>query len=237
MTSRPTSPATDSVWTPDETDPQYFRTWQRVSVHLQKRLRPWISERYFSDAARAENRDAGYSMVLYAACRPCYGRRPADFTFDVADPATLPAAWRAIGRALQLELARAVRQIRAAAPPALVRRYAPVWHQDILIAVQKKPRKLIALFAVESALIDALIDWGTIRNGTAEKRFAKAVASAARVYTVVDPLELRRKALDEVERALRAAAQAPDSAGDLMDGGILEDRHLGPARGPDSRIG
>lgn len=204
MTNLPSSSAIESVWaaTPAETDSQYSRTWQRVSVHLQKELRPWTSEQYFRNAGKAEDRDIGYSMALYAACRPCYGRRPADFTYDVADPATLQAAWRTIGRALQLELARVVLQIQDAAPPPLVRRYAPVWHQDILIAVQKKPRKLIALLACESALINALIDWGTIRTIGAEKRFAKAVATAARAYEVVDPAELRTKVREETERSL-----------------------------------
>jgi len=203
MLNRETSPLTDFQWavTPAETDQQYFRTWQRLSVHLQKELRPWVSSQYFRDIARAENRESGYPTVVYAACRPCYGRRPADFTYDVADPATLPTAWRTVGRALQLELSRVVRQLQGAAPPPLVRRYAPVWHQDILIAVQKKPRRLIALLACESAVINTLIDWGTIRTPAAEKRFMKAVATASRAYEV-DPAELRDKVLRETARAL-----------------------------------
>jgi hypothetical protein len=227
MVSRRIARVIDSLWTttPAERDPQYFRTWQRLSVHLQKQMRPWISEHYFRDAAQAEDRDSGYPLVVYAACRPCYGRRPADFTYDVADPGTLPAAWRTIGRAMQLELARVVRQLQTVAPPPLVRRYAPVWHQDILIAVQKKPRRLIALLAGESALINALIDWGTIRNMSAEKRFAKAAAAAARAYQVSDPAELLAKVLDETELAL-LVPQATDHSNDLLDRGILEDGHI-----------
>lgn len=232
MANLPSTPAIELVWaaTPAETDSQYFRTWQRVSVHLQKELRPWISEQYFRNAARAEDRDSGYSMVLYGACRPCYGRRPADFTYDVADPSTLPAAWRTVGRALQLELARVVQQIQGVALPPLVRRYAPVWHQDILIAVQKKPRRLIALLACEAALINALIDWGTIRSASAEKRFAKTVATAARAYAVTDAAELRSHVLLRSAEVIRGAE-------DVLDTGILEDGDAGPARSPDPGIG
>ncbi|MGD1093363.1 MAG: hypothetical protein ABSB35_15405 [Bryobacteraceae bacterium] len=217
--SRQTSPSTDFGWaaTPAETDQQYFRTWQRLSVHLQKEIRPWVSERYFRDIARTEDRDSGYPTVLYAACRPCYGRRPADFTYDVADPSTLPAAWRTIGRALRIELARVVQQIDGVAPPPLVRRYAPVWHQDILLAVQKKPRRLISLLACEAALINTLIDWGTIRTAGAEKRFAKTLATAARAFELADPAELRIKVLKETERALLVPAHAPDSPDDVLD--------------------
>jgi hypothetical protein len=217
--SKQSTPTTDFIWaaTPAETNQQYFRTWQRVSVHLQKQLRPWVSEWYFRDISRAEDRDSGYPTVLYAACRPCYGRRPADFTYDVADPSTLPAAWRTIGRSLRIELARVVLQIEAVAPAPLVRRYAPVWHQDILLAVQKRPRRLISLLACEAAVINALIDWGTIRTVGAEKRFAKTLATAARAYELADPAGLRSKVLQETERVLLLPAHASNCPDDVLD--------------------
>src|SRR5450755_4436451 len=99
--------------TPAETDPQYFRTWQRASVHLQKELQPWISRKYFETAGRCEDRDAAYPMIVFSACRPCYGRHPVDFTYDVADPPTLPAAWRTIGRTMRIELALIVSGLHA----------------------------------------------------------------------------------------------------------------------------
>ena len=139
-------------------------------------------------------------MVVYSACRPCYGRRPADFTYDIADPATLPAAWRTIGRTMQLELGKFAERLKAA-PPPLGRRYLPVWHEDILRAVQKKPKRLIALLAAESALINALIDWGTMLNARAEKRFSKALAAAARIFGVGIE-ELAKLVLGETMRLL-----------------------------------
>lgn len=166
---------------PAERDQRYFQIWQRISVHLQKELRPWASEMYFRDPARCEDRDAAYPMIVYAACRPCYGRRPADFTYDIADSATLPAAWRTIGRAIQLEMEKFAVRLQGA-PPALGRRYLPVWHEDVLVAVQKKPKRLIALLASEARLINALIDWGTMLNARSEKRFLKALACAAKIY-------------------------------------------------------
>ncbi len=193
---------------PAERDPRYFQTWQRISVHLQKELRPWVSEIYFRDPTRCEDRDAAYPMIVYAACRACYGRRPADFTYDIADPATLPAAWRTIGRAMQLELEKFAIRLQAA-PPPLGRRYLPVWHQDILVAVQKKPKRLIALLACESALINALIDWGTMLNARSEKRFVKALTAAARIYGV----EVQNLAKEVLEEAMRLLAEPISSCG------------------------
>jgi hypothetical protein len=187
--------------TPAETNPEYFRTWQRTSVHLQKQLQPWVSRRYFQTAGRCEDLEAAYPMIVFAACRPYYGRHPADFTYDVADAATLPAAWRTIGKAMRKELALIVRGLQSA-PPALARRYAPVWHKDILFAVRKKPRRLIALLACEAVLINTVIDWGTVRTVSAEKRFARAVMGAARIYEM-DIEELRGKVLDELIVSVR----------------------------------
>ncbi len=213
------------IWVnaPEETDPRYFQTWQRVSLALQKGLRTWIPAAYFrEDVARYEDRDTSYQLVVYEACRTFHGRPRTEFTYDVADPGTLPAALRTIGQAMRTVLDPIGPRLYEAGRPELARRYAPVWHQDILRAVRKKPKRLIRLLASESALIDAAIDWGTMRNAAAEKRFLKVLTSLARVQGT-DVQELREHVLNCVENVLNAR--------------VLEHGNAVAARSPNARIG
>src|SRR6185437_10246471 len=143
-----------------EKDPRYFRTWQRVSVVLQKAMRRWIPEIYFRDLARFEDREAAYQLIVYAASRPCYGRPKTEFTYDISDPDTLPTTLRTIGQSLRNVLGPIEQRLREAGQPRLARRYLPVWYQDILNDVRKKPKLLTALLAREAKLIDAVIDLG-----------------------------------------------------------------------------
>src|SRR5580698_843601 len=108
-------PLNNDPWptAPDESDPHYFRTWQHVSVALQRALRQWVPEFYCRDLTRLENRDAGYAMVIYSACRLYYGRPRTEFTYDIADDATLPAAVRAIGCPTERTLAALAAQLEA----------------------------------------------------------------------------------------------------------------------------
>jgi hypothetical protein len=207
--------------TPAETDPRYFRTWQRVSLELQKRLRTAIPDAYFRDTARYGDRAAAHQWVVYAACREFYGRPRTEFAYDVADPATLPSALRAIGKAVRTVLAGIAKRLHEAGNPELARRYAPVWYQDILRAVQKKPKRLITFLACESVLINAVIDWGTMRTPSAEKRFLKAVVSAARVYGVDG----------------QVISDVMDGVNDILNSGILEYSDAVAAGGPDARVG
>src|SRR5579871_4547288 len=115
---------TDEIWedVPSERDPLYFKTWQTVSLRLQKALRGWIPEMYFRDVERYQDPDAAYPLVVYAAAKPCYGRPRTEFTFDVADPATLASACRTMGRAMQTVLAPIERRLQEAGKPQLSRR-------------------------------------------------------------------------------------------------------------------
>jgi hypothetical protein len=184
---------------PKETDPGYFRLWQRAAVELQRALRQWIPELYFENPRRFEDRDAAYSVIVYAASRPCYGRPTTEFTYDLADPATLPSAMRSIGHATRRVLAPLEQRLRDSGRPDLAIRYAPVWYQDILRAVQKKPKMLIGLLAAEARMVDAVIDLGATGNVT---RFERAATLALRSVGGVDMRSL-------APRALRLVAAAP----------------------------
>jgi len=194
---------------PEERDPRYFQAWQQTSLALQKAMRKWVPEIYFRDAARYEDRERSYPLIVYQASRLCFGRARTEFTYDVADPETLPLALRMIGQALQRKLAGVEAALRESGRPELARRYAPVWHQDILNAVKKRPKPLLELLGDEAALINAVIDLGTDRRMTAVKPFAKAASAALRnVYRE----DMRVLALGALEEATAALSQ-PEGAG------------------------
>ncbi|HUA82412.1 MAG TPA: hypothetical protein VMB85_01035 [Bryobacteraceae bacterium] len=178
---------------PKETHREYFRVWQRVAVELEKALRRWIPERYFQDLNRFEDRAAAYPMIIYAASRPCYGRPKTEFTYDVADPATLSMTLRSIGNPTRKVLAAIEARLREAGRPDLAIRYAPVWHQDIFRDVQKKPKMLMELLAHEARLVDAVIHLGTTRKIA---RFERATTLALWSVAGQDMRELVIRALE-----------------------------------------
>ena len=202
--------ATHPAWinAPDELQTRYFQTWQGVSLALQKALRAWIPEIYFRDPARYENRDAAFPLLVYAASRPCRGRPRTEFTYDVVDPEVLPCALNLIGTSLQTVLEKVERRLHECGRPELARRYAPLWHQDVLRAVQKRPRQFVGLLGDEAAVVSAVIDFGTARRMQAVKPFAKSASLALRNMYGEDLRPLAFRALEEATRALESKTLA-----------------------------
>jgi hypothetical protein len=221
---------------PAERDAPYFRTWQRTSIALQKALRRWIPELYFRDTARFEDRDTAYQLIVYAACRPCYGQPKTEFTFDMADPGALRAAMRSIGHSTQLALAPFEPRLRSEGRADLAIRYMPVWYQDILLAVKKKPKLLIRLLADESKLVNAVIDLGTSRDAASANRLLRTANAALRSIVGHDMRQLIPHVLEEATRVLAEKNRAPGGVDDLIDGGAFDDDHARAAGSPDGRI-
>ena len=211
-----------SAAAPLERDARHFRTWQRVSVRVQREVRTLAVRNFFADEWRvAVNLDHAFTMAVYSSCQPCYGRRPAEFTYDICELAALSTPLRLIGRNLQARLAQISDGFHG--DPRLKRRFLPVWHADILRAVKSKPRTLIEILAREASMTAALIDLGIRRDPRAEKRFTKAVARTARI------LGLDSSALQDT--MLQAAIE------NLGDTGIFEDGDMVALGSPDSGIG
>src|SRR5262249_16187025 len=139
---------------------------------------------FLNDINQFEDREAAYSMIVYQCSRLFCGKPKAEFTYDLRDypdcQTTLTAAVKLIGRSLQAALGDVEKRLRAAPKAELARRYAPVWYQDILIAVRKKPRRLADLLAAESAVINAVIDLGTEASGEVAARSARTITRALR---------------------------------------------------------
>jgi hypothetical protein len=208
--------------TPLERDARHFRTWQRVSVAIQREVRALAARTFFAQEWRAAvNLDRAFTMVVYSSCHPCCGRRPMDFTYDICELATLSSPLRLIGRNMQARLAQISHGFEG--DVRLKRRFLPVWHVDILQTVKRKPRTLIELLAREAAMIGALIDFGTRPYARTEKRFMKAAVRAARVIGI-DSAKLQ-------DAVLRTAIE------NLGNGRVLEGRDMIATRSPDARIG
>ena len=212
--------------TPPERDGCHFRTWQKVSVQAQREVRSFVARDFFADEARVAaglNRGLkrAFLIVVYSSCQPCYGRPQMDFTYDMSDIGWMTNALRFIGRPLQLRLAEISAGFRT--NERLKRRFAPVWHVDILNAVKKRPQALMELLAREAAMINSLIELGTRRNARAQNKLLKTTVCAARVLGVdSDAL------LDQI---LRTGAE------NLVNGRILKRRRAVSPRSPDARIG
>jgi hypothetical protein len=162
---------------PTDEDSDYFRTWQGVSNALQANLRAGIAQEYFRDTQSYADRDAAYPMIVYQVARIYHGNPPNDFTYDLRDYPdcrdTLESTWKTIGVSIQRALADIEQRLYEAGMPALARRYAPRWAEDLLLEVRRRPKKFHKLMAVEADLIDTVIELGITRTSAAVCRFAK----------------------------------------------------------------
>ena len=233
---------------PTERDPEYFWAWQGVSLALQRWLRDHVAGGYFEDLARFENRPAAYPMIVYQASRLCHGRPRTEFTYDLRDypecRTTLATSWKLTGRAIQAVMGRIERRLNEAGMTGLAHRYAPVWHQDVLVAVKKKPKAYVDLLMAESAVINSVIDLGTERSPEAANRFARTVHLNLRKVHGTDLQGLGAGALEEATRVLAQgrlggrddfsdarALQNSNVTGDVLGAGSPDPRIAGEEDG------
>jgi hypothetical protein len=190
---------------PTEWESNHFRTWQGVSNALQASLRARISQEYFRDPRTYVDRDAAYPMIVYQAARVYHGNPPNDFTYDLRDYPdcrdTLESTWKTIGVSIQRALADIEQRLYEAGMPALARRYAPRWHEDLLLEVRRKPKTFHKLMAVEADLIDTVIELGISRTAAAVCRFAK-IANLR--YKNLHGRDFRAQAIEVLDEATRA---------------------------------
>jgi hypothetical protein len=192
--------------TPSERELTYFRTWQRVSNALQASLRNWIPGEYFRDAKVYEDREAAYPMIVYQAARVYHGNPAFDFTYDLRDYPdcrdTLESIWRRIGDPIQKVLEGVEQRLYDAGLTGLSRRYAPRWHEDVLLEVQRKPKAFFKLISVETDVIDAIIGLGTARSCDAVCRFGRTANLRLRNLHGRDCRAVAIRALRETTRVL-----------------------------------
>jgi len=172
----------------------------------------------------------------------CHGRPRTEFTYDLRDypecQTTLGTSWKLTGRAIQAVLGRIERRLNEAGMTELAHRYAPVWHQDVLVAVKKRPKPYVDLLMAESAVINAVIDLGTERGTEAANRFTKTVHLNLRKVCGMDFESLGTGALEEATRAL--AHHRAGGSDDFGNRGALQNSNvtgdMRAAGSPDARI-
>ena len=205
---------TNPLWRsgPSERAPDYFPRWQRVSLALQRWLRDNIANEYFRDPARFEDRADCYPVIIYQACRPFFGRPRTEFTYDLRDfpwcEDTLAASWKLTGRGIQRVLATIEARLRECGNEALARKYSPVWFEDVLVAVKRRPNLYADLLARESAIINAVIDLGTQPKVDSVNRSAKIINQQLRkIHGPKYSMDMRSLGYGVVEEATRALEQ------------------------------
>ncbi|MEO8100642.1 MAG: hypothetical protein ABI811_23290 [Acidobacteriota bacterium] len=224
---------------PPDRDLEYFPTWQRVSIALQRWLRVQVAATYFDNPAAFEDRAAAYPLIAYQAARPFFGRPRSEFTYDLRDyPSsddTLSASWKLVGRSMQRILVNIEDRLTVQGNPRLAHHYSPVWHQDVLVAVQRRPKRYAELLSREAAIINAVIDLGTQPKVDTINRSAKIISQQLRKMHGRDMRSLGCGLFEEATRAL--ARQRAGGFDDVLDSWLPENSDMPAARSPDLRIG
>lgn len=153
-------------------------------MRLQNCFRTWIPEKYFQDITQFEDRERAYPMLVYQVAHLFRGCASGEFTYNFHDypDCRLTLAWalKMTGLPLQRILAGVESRLSGAGMPELARRYSPVWYQDLVVGVRKKPKPFLELLQAESKFIDALVDLGMNRTPSGVQIFSKAANQALR---------------------------------------------------------
>ena len=231
----------DPLWrsAPHERDPRYFYIWQRVAQALQHWLRDRVPLEYFHNLDVTADRKRCNPMMVYQACRIYPGRPRTDFAYDLGNYPwshdTLAFSWRMTGSGIQRVLSGLQRRLKEDGRFSIACRYTPAVYNDVLLAVQRRPRAYANLLIRESSIINAVIDLGTRRDPETIRRSARIINRALRNMHFQD---LRRLAPDLLEEARRVLALRPfDSGENRGEIRILEHTNVSPPRRPRFAIG
>jgi len=238
---------TDPHWmnAPPHPSPEFRPVWQRVSMALQKGLRRWITHEFLLDPSRCADRKRGYALAVYRGSRPfaSRGHASSEFAYDLRDypecRGILAAAWKLSGRPTQTALSQIEASLIHAGLEELSRRYSPFWVEDVQLAVRKRPKRFVDLLAIDTVVINAIIDLAADPTTATATYSARAINSALRDVLGVDMRKLGVVVLEEATRVLVDIQAAQKQAGRreyLRYRGPLEDLDQLPAGSPDERI-
>jgi hypothetical protein len=164
---------------PGERGPEFFATYSRVSVAVQRAIRLWLPYIYFSDVTRYETLEAAFPLVVYQVSRPSHGKPPYEFTYDVLGEQSMEGFFRMTGQQLPGELARVEEVLLSAGRKRTAAFYSPRRARDILASVQRRRRLLNSLLVADAFLVDALVNLGC-RGHRLRQNAAKDPAEAVR---------------------------------------------------------
>lgn len=131
-----------------------------MSVAVQQVLRERVPVEYFEDLGKFRDLKTAGPMLVYQASPPFRGKKRAELTYDVLNPALIAMLFRRAKPKLGELLAQAEERLRAQGLGDLANQYAPRRTGAILDCVQKlskSRRHLYVLIRGESVLMDALV--------------------------------------------------------------------------------
>jgi len=199
---------------PAERSAAFLPAFVRMSVAIQSVLREQVPVEYFKDSGKYRDLKTAALMLVYQASPPFRGKKRAELTYDVLNPALIALLFRRAKPALVELLVQAETRLRIEGLTDLADRYAPRRSAAILDCVQKlskSRRHLYVLIRAESVLLDALVQLSGLGNlspkvqakkwATFEKRWKFQLR---RFYQGSDFTHLAPILLDVAENALLA---------------------------------
>jgi hypothetical protein len=146
--------------TPGERSAEFLPAFVRMSVAIQLVLRETVPVKYFRDVRNYADLKTAGPMLVYQASPPFHGRKRAELTYDVLNPALISMLFRRAKPKLAELLAQVEARLREEGPAGLADQYAPQRAHAVLNCVQKlskSRRYLYVLIRGESVLVDALV--------------------------------------------------------------------------------
>ncbi len=177
---------TGEAWlqAPGERDAAFRDVYPRVSVAVQRSLRTWLPRMFFTSLERYRTLETAFPLLVYSSSRPYVGGSKYDFTYDILSEASMALFFRRVSRQLPKQLSRVHAVLRHAGDKSTAVHYHPARAEEVLRAVQAKPRLLLGLLAAEAFLVNAFVILGCgmreagQQDGGAGRRRVAAVASA-----------------------------------------------------------
>jgi hypothetical protein len=186
-----------------------------MSVAIQSVLREQVPVKYFENLRKYRDLKIAGPMLVYQASPPFRGKKRAELTYDVLNPALIAMLFRRAKPNLVELLAQAEGKLRAEGLLELADQYAPRRTATILDCVQKLSRSrrhLYVLIRGESILVDALVQLsglGELSRKAQTKKWAsfekRWMFHLRRLYRGCDFSYLAPILLDAAEKALRGA--------------------------------
>jgi hypothetical protein len=145
---------------PAERSAAFLPAFVRMSVAIQSILREQVPLEYFGDVEKFRDMRTAGPMLVYQASPPFRGKKRAELTYDVLNPALIAMLFRRAKPQLTELLERVEHRLRAEGLVELADQYAPRRAGGILNNVHrlsKSRRYLYVLIRGESVLVDALV--------------------------------------------------------------------------------
>ena len=164
---------------PRERSPQFFITYAKVSLALQRALRQLALRDYFSDIGRYRNENSALALLAYASSRPFRPTTRTDFAYDVTNPSAMARFYNISKKKLIAALGETQARLLAAGEPELAKIYDPREVGQVLKLVKKQKRfrkPLHRLLIAEGKLLNELTGFSGLENATPRERLKQGAA-------------------------------------------------------------